>query len=96
MSACAELQASHILSSDSKQEWDIRNIIGKEVVDGEIHYLVEWSAIWWISSRQRLLAQCRHMGRKRQGRLPPTKAGKQEVDLGSMCETIRSLTSPVT
>ena len=27
-----------------KQEWDIRDIIGKEVVNGEVHYLVEWSA----------------------------------------------------
>jgi hypothetical protein len=30
--------------ADGKQEWEICNIIGKEVVDGEVHYLVEWSA----------------------------------------------------
>ena len=30
--------------TDGKQEWEIRDIIGKEVVDGEVHYLVEWSA----------------------------------------------------
>jgi hypothetical protein len=28
---------------DSKQEWEIRDIIGKEDVDGVVHYLVEWS-----------------------------------------------------
>jgi hypothetical protein len=27
--------------TDGKQEWEICNIISKEVVDGEIHYLVE-------------------------------------------------------
>ena len=30
--------------ADGKQEWEIHDIIGKEVVDGEVHYLVEWSA----------------------------------------------------
>jgi hypothetical protein len=29
---------------DSKQEWEICDIIGKEDVDGVVHYLVEWSA----------------------------------------------------
>jgi hypothetical protein len=29
---------------DSKQEWEIRDITGKEDVDGVVHYLVEWSA----------------------------------------------------
>ena len=29
---------------DGKQEWEICNIIGKEVVDSEVHYLAEWSA----------------------------------------------------
>jgi hypothetical protein len=28
---------------DSKQEWEIRDIIGKEDVDGVVHYLVEWN-----------------------------------------------------
>lgn len=32
--------------ADGKQEWEIRDIIGKEVVDGEVYYLVEWSATW--------------------------------------------------
>jgi hypothetical protein len=27
-----------------KREWDFCNIIGKEVVDGSVHYLVEWIA----------------------------------------------------
>ncbi len=26
--------------TDGKQEWEIRDIIGKEVVKGEVHYLV--------------------------------------------------------
>jgi hypothetical protein len=30
--------------ADGKQEWEIHDIISKEVVDGEVHYLVEWSA----------------------------------------------------
>jgi hypothetical protein len=29
---------------DSKQEWEIRDIIGKEDIDGVVHYLVDWSA----------------------------------------------------
>jgi hypothetical protein len=29
--------------ADGKQEWEIRDIIGKEVVNGEVHYLVEWT-----------------------------------------------------
>ena len=29
---------------DSKQEWEVRDIIGKQDVNGVIHYLVEWSA----------------------------------------------------
>jgi hypothetical protein len=29
---------------DSKQKWEIRDIIGKEDVDGVIQYLMEWSA----------------------------------------------------
>ena len=29
---------------DGKQEWEISDIISREVVDGEVHYLVEWSA----------------------------------------------------
>ena len=28
---------------DANQEWEICNIIGKEDVDGVIHYLVEWN-----------------------------------------------------
>lgn len=27
-----------------KHEWEIRNIIGKEVFAGSVHYLVEWIA----------------------------------------------------
>ena len=28
----------------ASRKWEICDIIGKEVVDGEVHYLVEWSA----------------------------------------------------
>jgi hypothetical protein len=28
---------------DASQNWEVRNIIGKEDVDGVLHYLVEWS-----------------------------------------------------
>jgi hypothetical protein len=38
----AEPQA--VVEVDSKREWEICDIIGKEDVDGVVHYLVEWSA----------------------------------------------------
>jgi hypothetical protein len=77
--------------ADGKQEWEIRDIIGKEVVDGEVHYLVEWSAtlvpkcelgkakVLVDKFEARLRAQRRHRGGKRRGRLPPSKAGKQAI-----------------
>ena len=77
--------------TDGKQEWDIHDIIGKEVVDGEVHYLVEWSAtlvpkcelgkakVLVDKFKAQLQAQCRQRGRKRRGRLPPPKAGKQAI-----------------
>jgi hypothetical protein len=73
------------------QEWEISDIIGKEVFDGEVHYLVEWSASLVLKCElgkakvlvdkfeARLRAQCRQRGRKRRGRLPPPKAGKQAI-----------------
>ena len=33
-----------VVEVDSKQEWEICNIIGKEDVDGVVHYWVEWNA----------------------------------------------------
>ena len=69
--------------TDGKQEWEISNIIGKEVVDGEVHYLVEWSAtlvpkcelgkakVLVDKFEARLQAHCRQGGGKRRGRLPP-------------------------
>jgi hypothetical protein len=33
-----------VAEGESKQEWEIRDIIGKGDVDGVVHYLVEWSA----------------------------------------------------
>ena len=34
-------QMAEVVHAD--QEWEIRNIIGKEDVDGVVHYLVEWN-----------------------------------------------------
>jgi hypothetical protein len=76
-------------ATDGKQEWEISDIIGKEVFDGEVHYLVEWSATLMPKCElrkakglvdkfeARLRAQCRPRGEKRRGRLPPPKTGKQ-------------------
>jgi hypothetical protein len=77
--------------AEGKQEWDIRDIIGKEVVDGEVHYLVEWTAmlvpkyelgkakVLVDKFEAQLRAQCRQRGEKRRGRLHPSKAGKQAI-----------------
>jgi hypothetical protein len=76
--------------ADGKQEWDIRDIIGKEVVDGEVHYLVEWSAtlvpkyelgkakVLVDKFEARLQAQCRQMGGKRQMQPPSKAAGETQ------------------
>ncbi len=57
--------------ADGKQEWEICDIIGKEVVNGEVLYLVEWSATlvhkWELGKAKHLVdkfeaqlrAQCR-------------------------------------
>jgi hypothetical protein len=77
--------------TDGEQEWDIRDIIGKEVVDGEVHYLVEWSAtlvpkydlgkakVLVDKFEAQLRAQCRQRVGERRGRLPPPKAGKHAI-----------------
>lgn len=77
--------------TDGKQEWDIRNIIGKEVVDGKVHYLVEWGAtlvphdelgkakVLVDKFGARLQAQCRQRVGKKPGRLPSSKAGRQTI-----------------
>jgi hypothetical protein len=75
--------------TDGKQEWEICDIIGKEVVDGEVHYLVEWSATLMPKCElekakglvdkfeARLRAQERQRGGKGRGSLPQSKAGQQ-------------------
>jgi hypothetical protein len=75
--------------TDGKQEWDMRDIIGKEVVGGEVHYLVEWSAtlvpkyelgkakVLVDKFEARLRAQERQTGGKGRGRLPQSKAGRR-------------------
>jgi hypothetical protein len=63
---------------NGRQEWEISDIIGKEVVDGEVHYLVEWRATLVPKSE---LGKAKVLGKfgKRQGRRPPPKAGKQAI-----------------
>ena len=73
---------------DGKQEWEIRDIIGKEDVDGVVHYLVEWSATlvpkYELGKAKalvdkfeaRLRAQARQGDRRRR---PQSKAGQQTV-----------------
>jgi hypothetical protein len=50
--------------ADGKQEWEIRDIIWKEVVNGEMHYLVEWSAtlvpIYELGNAVTLMDSLRH------------------------------------
>jgi hypothetical protein len=77
--------------TDGNQEWDIRDIIGKEVVSGEVYYSVEWTAtlvpkyelgkakVSVDKFEARLRAHCRQRDGKRRGRLPPPKAGKQAI-----------------
>ena len=67
------------------------DIIGKEVVNGEVHYLVEWTAtlvpkyelgkakVLVDKFEARLRAQCRQRGGKRRRGLPPSNAGKQTI-----------------
>jgi hypothetical protein len=80
--------------ANGKQEWEIEDIVGKEDVDGVVHYLVEWRATLMPKYElgkakslvekfeARLRAQGRQRGRKRRGRLHPSMAGKQ-VDVGA-------------
>jgi hypothetical protein len=74
--------------ANDKQEWEICDIIGKEDVDGVLHYWVQWSATlvpkYDIGKARALVArfeaQLRAQGRQRGGkgreRLPLLKAGK--------------------
>jgi hypothetical protein len=80
-------------ATDGKQEWEISDIIGKEVVDGEIHYLVEWSAtlvpkcelgkakVLVDKFEARLRAQCRQRGGKT--REAASTEGRQAGNCGS-------------
>ena len=75
--------------ADGKQEWETRDIIGKEAVD--VHYLVEWSATLMPKCElgkarclvdkfeAQLRAQCRQRGGKKRGRPPQSKTGKQAI-----------------
>lgn len=74
--------------ADGKQEWEICDIISKEVVNGEVHYLVERTAtlvpkydlvkakVLVDKFEARIRVQCRQRGGKRQGRMPLSKVGK--------------------
>ena len=37
-----ELQLA-VQATDDNQDWEVRKIIGKEDIDGVLHYLVDWS-----------------------------------------------------
>jgi hypothetical protein len=77
---------------DDKQEWEVCDIIGKEDVDGVLHYWVQWSATLVpkceMGKARALIArfkvglraqrkQRKQKGGKGRGRLLPSKAGKQ-------------------
>jgi hypothetical protein len=73
--------------SYDKEEWEICDIIGKEDVDGEPHYWVEWSPTFVPKCEMgkaralvarfeaRLRAQGRQRGGRQRGKLPPLKVG---------------------
>jgi len=44
-----ELQPGALVT-DSDQDWEIRNIIDRKVVDGEVHYWVDWEPTWMPKS----------------------------------------------
>jgi hypothetical protein len=83
--------------ADDMQEWEIRDIISKEDVDGVPHYLVEWKptlvpkyelkkAKGLVDKFEaRLRAQGRQRGGKRRGRLLPSKSGHKAA-MGSTGE----------
>jgi hypothetical protein len=58
--------------ADGKQEWEIRDIIWKEVVNCEMHYLVEWSAtlvpIYELGNAVTLVDSLRHDSEHNRGR----------------------------
>jgi len=87
----ATLARSALVMSESNDPEKPQQVVdGKEVLDGEVHYLVEWSATlvpkYELGTAKalvekfeaRLRAQCRQRGGKRRG-LPPPKAGKQAI-----------------
>jgi hypothetical protein len=88
----ATLARSALVMSESNDPEKPQQVVdGKEVLDGEVHYLVEWSATLVPKNElgkakplvekfeARFRAQCRQRGGKRRGRLPPSKAGKQAI-----------------
>ena len=76
---------------DANQEWEIRDIIAKEDVDGVMHYLVEWSptlmpkytlgkAKGLVNKFEaRLRAQGMRWGEQKRGRRRPSKAAKKAL-----------------
>lgn len=74
---------------DPGEEWEIRNIVGRKTVGGEVQYLVEWETTWMLESeltgaRELIDEFVSHMSeskpfgeggsKKRRGR-PPKRAG---------------------
>jgi hypothetical protein len=75
--------------ADANQDWEICDILAKNAVDGELHYLVDWRPTLVPEHalgnakepvdefEARFRTQYRQRGEKRRGRLHPSKAGKQ-------------------
>jgi hypothetical protein len=82
---------------DDKQEWEVCDIIGKEDVNGVLHYWVQWSATLVPKCemgkaraliarfKAGLRAQRKQRKQKGRGRLLPSKAGKQAA--AGVCAT---------
>jgi hypothetical protein len=74
---------------DADQEWEIRDIIGKEDVDGVVHYLVEWNPTlvpkYTLKNAKEMVnkfeARLRAQGRqeKGRGRPPQSKVGQRTM-----------------
>jgi hypothetical protein len=75
------------------QEWEIQDIIGKEVVDGVVHYWVQWEAtllpehespktkalVKKFEARRRAQARQKDVDAEGQGNVPVWKAGRQAI-----------------
>jgi hypothetical protein len=87
----ARLQQVAEINGD--QEWEIQDVIGKEVVDSVVHYWVQWEAtllpeyelpkakalVEKFEARLRAQARQKDIDGEWQGRVPDSKAGRQAI-----------------